>query len=261
VSRQLPRAICAAVMLVLAALAWGLLWASADRMLAMETADTSPGLLPPALDSLLREAAWLMMKPAAVAPYLALSALMWVLMMLAMMIPAVLPVVLLFGQTAGGGAGRMLAFASGYLGVWSLYGVALALVQWGLHQALLLHGMALRTDQRLAAGLLLVAGAYQFTPFKQACLRHCQSPLAFLLNHWRDGRYGAWQMGAAHGRYCLGCCWVLMGLMFAGGVMSIGAMLLLSAFILLERLLPAGWLATAVPGVVMLTAGAALYVA
>ena len=257
-TRFLPRALCAAVLLAIAALAWGLLWASAERMLAMGQPATGTGLLPPALDALLRDAAWLMMKPAAVSSYLALSAVMWVLMMLAMMIPAVLPVVLLFGQRAGGGAGQMLAFASGYLGVWSLYGIGLALLQWGLHQALLLHTMALRTDRTLAAGLLLVAGAYQFTPFKQACLRHCQSPLAFLLNHWRDGRYGALQMGAVHGRYCLGCCWLVMLLMFAGGVMSVGAMVVLAVFILLERLLPAGPLATAVPGALMLATGLGL---
>lgn len=257
-TRRLPRALCAAVLLAIAALAWGLLWASADRMLTMGQPATETGFLPPALDALLRQAAWLMMKPAAVPTYLTLTAVMWVLMMLAMMIPAVLPVVLLFGQRAGGGTGQMLAFAGGYLGVWSLYGIGLAFVQWGLHQALLLHTMALRTDRTLAAGLLLVAGIYQFTPFKQACLRHCQSPLAFLLNHWRDGRFGALAMGATHGRYCLGCCWVVMLLMFAGGVMSVGAMVVLAAFILLERLLPAGRLASAAPGALMLAAGALL---
>jgi predicted metal-binding membrane protein len=121
--------------------------------------------------------------------------------------------------------------------------------------------MALKSGPLLAAGLLIAAGIYQFLPFKQACLRHCQSPLAFLLNHWRDGRMGALWMGAVHGRYCLGCCWVLMLLMFAGGVMSIGAMAALAAFILLERLLPAGFWASAVPGLLLLATGAALLLA
>ena len=261
--------------MALAGLAWGLLWASADRMLAMDAPASGANLLPPALEMFLTRAAWLMMEPAAVPAYLGLSSLMWVLMMLAMMIPAVLPVALLFGRAAGGGAARMLAFAAGYLAVWSLYGVALAVVQWGLHRGLLLHTMALRTDHQLAAGLLVAAGLYQFTPLKQACLRHCQSPLAFLLNHWRAGRFGALRMGAAHEstqplcthagqpRRCersstLLPLRVLMLLMFAGGVMSLGAMLVLAAFILLERLLPAGRVATAVPGLLLLLAGAAL---
>jgi predicted metal-binding membrane protein len=218
----------------IALIAWGLLLAAAHSMTSMSAPDLPGG-------SLLLEAAWLMMKPAEVPAYLAVSSLMWVLMMVAMMTPAVLPVVLLFGRTANAGAGRMLAFAAGYLGIWSLYGLALTAVQWALHQAAFLHSMALKSGPLLAAGLLIAAGIYQFLPLKQACLRHCQSPLAFLLNHWRDGRMGALWMGAVHGRYCLGCCWVLMLLMFAGGVMSIGAMAALAVFILLERLLPAGF--------------------
>jgi predicted metal-binding membrane protein len=196
-----------------------------------------------------------MMKPANAPAYLVVSALMWVLMMIAMMTPAAMPVVLLYQRTATASTGRTLAFAAGYIGIWSLFGVLLTGVQWGLHQASLLHTMALRTETTLAAALFIAAGLYQFTPLKRACLRHCQTPLAFLLNHWRDGTGGAFLMGATHGRYCLGCCWVLMLLMFAGGVTSIGAMALLAAFILLERLLPAGLWASAVPGALMIAAG------
>ena len=242
------------MLIAIALLSWGLLLAAAHSMTSMSAPDLPGG-------SLLLKAAWLMMKPAEAPAYLAVSSLMWVLMMVAMMTPAVLPVVLLFGRTANAGVGRMLAFAAGYLGIWSFYGLALTAVQWALHQAAFLYSMALKAGPTLAAVLLIAAGLYQFLPFKQACLRHCQSPLAFLLNHWRDGRWGALWMGAMHGRYCLGCCWVLMLLMFAGGVMSIGAMAALAAFILLERLLPAGFWASAVPGLLLLATGAALLLA
>lgn len=254
-ARQLPRALSVLVLAAVGAICWYLLVAGAESMETMRP--VSPGTY----GQLVYRAAVAMMRPGDTLAYLAASALMWVLMMIAMMTPAALPVVLLYQRTATASTGRTLAFAAGYLGIWCLFGVLLTGVQWGLHMASLLHSMALRTETTWAAVLLICAGLYQFTPLKRACLRHCQTPLAFLLNHWRNGTDGACVMGVTHGRYCLGCCWVLMLLMFAGGVMSVGAMALLAAFILLERLLPAGLWASAVPGALMLAAGVALLLA
>ena len=90
----------------------------------------------------------------------------------------------------------------------------------------------------------MAAGLWQLTPAKAACLAHCRGPLGFFLSHWRGGRFGALRMGLRHGLYCIGCCWMLMGLMFAGGTMSVVTMAVLSVFILAERVLPGGaWVA------------------
>lgn len=242
------RAITAAALLVVAALSWWLLARSAAVMSAM-----SGG-------GVLLEVAIAMMRPADTMPYLAVTALMWMVMMSAMMTPAIVPVVLLFqrldrtrarGTTSdampgakpaavpGDARGRDgLFFAAGYLAVWLVFAVVATALQWVLHRAALLHTHALAAVPLLAGGLLVGAGLYQLTPYKGACLAHCQTPIAFLLGHWEDGRGGALRMGARHGLYCLGCCWALMLLMFAGGVMSLTAMALLSVFILGERLLP-----------------------
>ena len=106
--------------------------------------------------------------------------------------------------------------------------------------------MDMATDSRLLGGLLfLAAGLYQFTPLKQACLRLCWSPLDLIANHWRDGSVGALRMGATHGLYCLGCCWVLMLLLFAGGVMNLLWVAALSVIVLIEKLLPGPWISRA----------------
>jgi predicted metal-binding membrane protein len=94
---------------------------------------------------------------------------------------------------------------------------------------------------RLLGGLLLlIAGAYQLTPAKQACLRTCQSPFGFLMNRWRSGASGAFRMGVRHGAYCVGCCWALMLLLFAGGVMNLAVIAALTAFVAFEKMMPLG---------------------
>ena len=230
--------------------AWWLLLVTGNAMSSMEG------------EGVLAWAAMTMMRPHAALPYLLVAVVMWVVMMVAMMSPAALATQRVFQRTrAGASAVASLAFAGGYLGLWSAFGVLLAFAQWQLHANDLLHAMLLKIGPRWAAGLLLLAGLWQFTPWKRACLAHCQNPFAFLLNHWRDGVVGAFRMGLHHGRYCLGCCWALMGLMFVGGVMSVTAMALLSLFILLERLLPPrGW-ALWLPGSLMIAAGTALLLA
>ena len=121
-------------------------------------------------------------------------------------------------------------------------------LQWWLHAQGALHGHLLVTSAGLTGATFIGAGVYQLTPFKDACLSRCRSPLGFFVNHWKSGRLGALQMGFRHGLYCTGCCWVLMLLMFASGTMNVTTMAMLSAFILADRLLPAGPWASKIPG-------------
>lgn len=231
----------------IAAISWGWLARSADVMATMRG------------DGILLALATAMMQPAPATPYLAATALMWVVMMAAMMTPAVLPLVRLFGRLERGASRTAqldgVLFATGYLVVWFAFAVVATLLQWALHHAALLGGHALAVGPGLAGALLVGAGVYQLTPLKSACLRHCQTPVGFFLSHWRDGRWGALRMGARHGTYCVGCCWALMLLMFVSGVMSLGAMTLLSAFVLGERLLPAGPWITRLPAAALMAWG------
>ena len=110
-------------------------------------------------------------------------------------------------------------------------------------------------SSRIAGAILIGAGLYQLTPLKRACLLHCQSPLAFLMMHWRSGKVGAFQMGMHHGIYCLGCCWALMLVLFAVGVMNLAWVAVLAAFVLLEKVGPPGMLVSRVAGVIMIAAG------
>ena len=152
----------------------------------------------------------------------------------------------------------VLAFALGYLLVWSGFGLCAALAQWALHQAALLSPRMALSSTRIGGVVLAVAGFYQMTSLKHACLRHCQSPLGFLLAHWRDGLPGAVQMGLRHGAWCLGCCWALMGVLFVVGVMNLAWVAALAFFILLEKLAPAGVTVSRLAGGVMIAAGLAL---
>lgn len=177
---------------------------------------------------------------------------MWSVMMVGMMLPSALPMMLLYQKTLGRRlpeGQRSLAsglFCGAYVVVWSLFSLAATLLQWLLDQFALLDFEMRSQSLWLAAGLLLGAGLYQFFPAKQACLQRCRSPLQFLLGYWRPGPAGAWRMGMAHGLYCLGCCWALMGLLFVGGLMNLLWVALLGAYVLLEKYLPGGqWLSKA----------------
>jgi predicted metal-binding membrane protein len=232
------------VLLGAATLCWIALVASERVMMSMQG------------DGVLMDLARAMMRPTAAPTYLAATALMWVVMMGAMMIPAVLPVVLVFARLdRRGGRSDAALFAGGYLLVWATFALPATLVQFALHRAALLHGMELAAGAALAGVLLIAAGVYQLTPLKTACLAHCQSPLGFLLGRWRDGALGALRMGMEHGAYCLGCCWVLMLLMFAWGVMSAAAMAALTVFIVAERSLPAGPWSAKIPGAALIAWG------
>ncbi|MFQ6538210.1 MULTISPECIES: DUF2182 domain-containing protein [Aphanothece] len=171
---------------------------------------------------------------------------MWIVMMIAMMVPSAAPMVLLYGAVArkARDQGTVLApsvvFLSGYLLVWSAFSVVATLLQWGLDQAALLSPMLVLSSPWIGGSILIAAGFYQFTPAKHACLAHCRSPVHFLSGHWQPGWCGAVRMGLEHGLYCLGCCWILMALLFVGGVMNLGLIAAISLFVLAEKLLPFG---------------------
>lgn len=172
---------------------------------------------------------------------------MWAVMMVGMMLPSALPMLLLYQQILRKRlptARRHLAlalFCAAYVCVWVGFALLATALQWALEQLALLNSREMRsTSTALAAGLLLVAGIYQWLPNKAACLEHCRGPLHFLLGYWQSGILGGWRMGLAHGAYCLGCCWALMGLLFVVGVMNLLWVALIAVYVLLEKTLPLG---------------------
>jgi predicted metal-binding membrane protein len=175
---------------------------------------------------------------------------MWAVMMVAMMVPSATPMLLTFATIArsrrakGRAFVALWVFLAGYLVLWTAFSLAATLAQWGLHSLALISPMMVGTSPVLGSVLLIVAGIYQWTPFKQACLRHCRTPLQFLLTSWQDGAAGAFLIGLRHGAYCLGCCWLLMAVLFAVGVMNLAWIAAISVFVLLEKTIPRGlWVA------------------
>lgn len=171
---------------------------------------------------------------------------LWISMMVAMMFPAVAPVVSLFAtistkrRAASQPAAPTWIFLGGYLLVWSLFGIGVYLFSLVV-PALSMMAAGLRMDNPVAAGIvLMLAGLYQLSPLKQVCLHHCRSPLGVILHGWHDGRGGAFRMGFGHGAYCLGCCWGLMLVLFAVGLMNLIWMVLLTVAIFIEKVLPQG---------------------
>jgi predicted metal-binding membrane protein len=174
----------------------------------------------------------------------------WVTMMAAMMLPSVAPMVLLFARVSSENARRghssvpTWVFVSSYLAVWSLYG----LVAYGLFRIVRSFNLDFLAWSRAGpyvVGIAVVtAGIYELTPLKSVCLRHCRSPIHFILGGWREGWLGAIRMGSEHGAYCVGCCWGLMVVLFALGVMSVFWMALVAAVIFVQKILPGGERAT-----------------
>jgi predicted metal-binding membrane protein len=190
------------------------------------------------------------------ARYFGAMLLMWAVMMAAMMLPSAAPMVLFHARIAGQRAPRHAlsanaGFVLGYLAVWALFSAAATLMQWALAEAALLSPMMQTASKALAAALLIAAGLYQWTPLKQSCLIKCRSPLDFIMAYWRGGRWGSFAMGARHGAFCLGCCWMLMLLLFVGGVMSFAWIAALTAFVLVEKLAPAGHWAGRAAGIAL----------
>jgi len=204
--------------------------------------------------------AW-MMESTWDAGYLALIFGMWAVMMVGMMLPSAAPAILLYAMVlrnspqAETPVARTYAFAAGYLLAWTGFSLAATLLQWGLAEAAVLSPMMVSTSPALGAGLLILAGVYQLTPLKQACLTRCRAPAAFITQHFRPGVSGALRLGAHHGLYCVGCCWALMLLLFFGGVMSLFWIGAITIFVLLEKLAPFGAQGGRLSGVLLILAG------
>lgn len=231
------RAVSASGLAALAVLAWVYVWQGAG--MGMSAIDmTTLSLFPHRQPDLAGEmdSSW----PVAVA--------MWWVMMVAMMTPSAAPLVLLYGvvlrRHARNGKSAYLPsllLLTGYLVAWLVFAIAAAALQKALQPAGLLSQMMLWSKSAmLSAGVLAAAGLYQLSDLKHACLAQCRSPVRFLTEHWRPGRFGSFVLGVRHGAYCVGCCWVLMALLFVGGVMNLVWIAVLTLFVLVEKLAPAG---------------------
>lgn len=201
-------------------------------------------------------------------PVWPIVAAMWWVMMIAMMTPSAAPLVLLYGRVLRHHAGQASAYGSsvlllaGYLAVWAAFALAAAALQMLLETAGLISTMMLWSKSAvLSASVLALAGAYQLSPLKQACLAQCRGPVDFLTRYWRQGRLGAFLIGLRHGAFCVGCCWLLMTLLFVGGVMNLAWIAALSILVLAEKTAPAGAAIGRISGLVLLAwAGATLSV-
>jgi len=189
--------------------------------------------------------AW-MMTPAWDAPHLLLLWAMWAVMMTGMMLPSAAPMIVL-----AGGGNRPYLLALGYLSVWTAFSLGATGLQWLLMRLLILTPMMEVSSRWAGAILLALAGLYQWTPLKRACLTACQAPMAFVARRWRSGSSGAFLMGAEHGVYCVGCCWALMLLLFAGGVMNLAVIAALTVFVAFEKLAPLGVWAPRISGLAL----------
>ena len=193
----------------------------------------------------------------------ALTSLMWFVMMLGMMIPSAAPMLMLYAHVQRRRSGvsplvRTALFGSGYALVWGAFSLAAAALQQGLAQAALVTPGLTLASTAIGGAVLIAAGAYELTPFKQVCLAHCRGPVAFIASHWRPGSFGAIRMGLAHGLFCLGCCWALMLLLFVGGVMNLLWIAALAGLVLVQKLLPGGKVLTWLTAAVLIGAGGVL---
>jgi predicted metal-binding membrane protein len=175
---------------------------------------------------------------------------MWWIMMIAMMTPSAAPAILLYARVhrAALAKGQLRdevapigAFAAGYLSVWLGFAVAAAALHFALERVGLISTMMMGSRSRwLSGGVLIAAGLYQLSPLKNVCLAQCRAPASFLARHWRPHASGALRLGAQHGAYCVGCCWMLMALLFVGGVMNLIWIAALTTLVLIEKVLPRG---------------------
>ena len=175
----------------------------------------------------------------------------WAVMMTAMMLPSAAPMIALYAATqrneprAGARGLAVGTFAVAYLVLWAATGLPAYVAGLGLM------ALSQTTLAYVIAVVLVVAGAFQWTPLKRICLRHCRSPIGFLLGHWRPGLRGALAMGWAHAWYCVGCCWALMGVLVVAGAMGLPWVLLIACIVAAEKLLPGGERFARVTGVLL----------
>jgi predicted metal-binding membrane protein len=190
-----------------------------------------------------------------------LMSLMWAIMMVGMMLPSATPTILLFAavrrkqNARGHDIAPVPAFVIGYLTAWTGFSVAAVVLQWGLERLALLTPMMAAAGTAFGGGVLVAAGLYQLSPLKHRCLEHCRSPIEFLSRRWRPGVAGAVRMGLEHGAYCVGCCWVLMALLFVGGVMNLLWVAALAGFVLIEKIAPAGHVVRRIAAVLLIAWG------
>lgn len=200
------------------------------------------------------------MNPWSTADLAALFA-MWTVMMMGMMLPSASPMILAFAGVNRARRARSMrnaataVFVLGYAAIWTAFSLVATLAQETLHSASLLSSMGASTSRILGAVLLIATGVFQWTPFKNSCLRHCRSPLGFILTEWRDGSWGAFQMGLRHGAHCAGCCCLLMALLFIAGVMNLWWVAAITAFVLIEKVAPGGLRIARASGLVLVAAG------
>ena len=191
---------------------------------------------------------------------------MWAVMMVAMMLPSATPMIFLYARVREKrrGADRpyapTAAFVGGYLLTWTGFSLLATMANWELHTGGVLSSMMGRVAPATGGALLIVAGLFQWTPLKHACLKHCRSPIGFFVQNWRDGLVGATMMGLHHGAYCLGCCWLLMVLLFALGVMNLPWVAVLTTVVLAEKVLPRGEVLSRVLGALLVLWGVWLVV-
>lgn len=197
-------------------------------------------------------------------PELTLVYGMWVAMAWATMLPATTPSVVLFARV-----NRLYhavrrpylatsLFMLGYLFAWIVFSAGATLAQWALHDAGALDDAMAVTNSTVAGLALVAAGVYQWTPSKQDSLAPCRAPLAFMLTGWRRGPWGAFRMGLTHGRYCVGCCWLLMVLLFAAGLTNLAAAAGLALVAMAEKLAPGGAWIAALAGLALVAWGTLL---
>jgi predicted metal-binding membrane protein len=186
---------------------------------------------------------------------------MWAVMMVAMMVPTAAPMTLLYAAVARKAAAQhnplapTFVFVTGYIAMWTIFSLVATIAQHALGQAALLSPMMVSRSAMFGAALLIAAGVYQLTPFKSACLRNCRAPAHFLSRYWRTGNLGAFRMGMRLGAYCVGCCWILMGLLFVGGVMNLLWIAAIAIFVLLEKTIPLGDVSGRFAGAAMILVG------
>ncbi|KUZ75717.1 DUF2182 domain-containing protein [Burkholderia ubonensis] len=250
------RVVTALGMAAVVALSWFYLWSGAGMgmsALDMTAVALFPHRLPHGIGSM--------------DPSLATVIVMWWTMMIAMMTPGAAPLVLLYrrvlrhyGTADGASSAPSLALLAGYLTAWLAFSIAAASLQKALQPTGLISEMMLWSKSALLSAIVLAAaGIYQLSPFKRACLTQCRSPVTFLTTHWRPGVAGSFRLGLRHGLYCVGCCWLLMALLFVGGVMNLVWIAALSLIVFVEKILPGGERIGRALGIVLIAwAGATL---
>ncbi|KVG88524.1 metal-binding protein [Burkholderia ubonensis] len=250
------RVVTALGMAAVVALSWFYLWTGAGMgmsALDMTAATLFPHRLPHGIGSM--------------DPSLATVIVMWWTMMIAMMTPGAAPLILLYrrvlrhyGAADEASSAPSLALLAGYLTAWLAFSIAAASLQKVLQPTGLISTMMLWSKSALLSAIVLAAaGIYQLSPFKRACLTQCRSPVQFLTTHWRPGAAGSFRLGLHHGLYCVGCCWLLMALLFVGGVMNLVWIAALSLVVFVEKNLPGGARIGRALGIVLIAwAGATL---